>query len=417
MTAPLGGSPRAGHPSQDEMSERTMTLVAAKELAPPQAPWMWRQICAMTALDRELMYWLPAGTHDVPEIGIPVHVLDVDPAPFHGRGRWLFRARRLHCRNFYAARGRERAGIKSLIEERRPAALLCYYGEVALRSIDIAHEMHVPVIAYFHGGPDLAHNRWYRWSLQRRLGRFAQIVVVNHEERRWMLDEGVPPERVHVIPCGAPTDAFVPKVERSPGGIRFVIASRLVAQKGCVESIAAFAEVAAVHPDASLDVYGDGPARGDLMAEVAVRHLGERVRFHGHVESATLATELPRYDVFLQHSLGNEGSPVSIVEAMACGLAVVTTTVGGNVDLVADGVTGFLVEQGDVAAMCRAMTRLAADDTLRIKMGLQARRRAVEQFDAVEMAKRLEQVVVLASGDRAGYSGRPHSQGLVIEPR
>ena len=70
-------------------------------------------------------------------------------------------------------------------------------------------------------------------------------------------------------------------------------ASRLVAQKGCVESIAAFAEVAAVHPDASLDVYGDGPARGDLMAEVAVRQLGERVRFHGHVDSATLATDQP----------------------------------------------------------------------------------------------------------------------------
>jgi glycosyltransferase involved in cell wall biosynthesis len=394
VTAPLEQDSRSHQQTIDRTTPHPVVLVAAKEMAPPQAPWMWRQISAMRELDRQLMYWRPEGSADVPAIGVPVHVLETDPAPFHGRRRWLMRAANLRRRNFYAARGTERSQIRRLIEACRPAALLCYYGEVALRTIDVAHEMGIPTIAYFHGGPDLAQNRWYRWSLTCRLDRFTQIAVVNHEEHAWMVDAGVPPERVHIIPCGAPTDVFVPAPRRKPGGIRFVMASRLVTQKGCLESIAAFAEVAATHCDASLDIYGDGPVRADVTKCVAAHGLDERVRLHGHVESAALAAALPRHDVFLQHSLGNEGSPVSIVEAMSCGLAVVTTAVGGNVDLVADGTTGFVVAQRDSAGMARAMLRLAGSEVLRDQMGLAARRRAVDEFDAIDLAGRLEELVL-----------------------
>ena len=176
------------------------------------------------------------------------------------------------------------------------------------------------------------------------------------------------------------------------------MASRLADEKGCRESIAAFAEVAANSRDASLDIYGDGPALSELVRLVEAHQLADRVTFHGHVDSATLATMLPRYDVFIQHSLHNEGSPVSIAEAMACGLPVVATSVGGNVDLVIDGATGFIVAERDVPAMAQAMLRLTESAALRERMGRAARIRVVESFDATDMTSRLEQLVHRVGG-------------------
>jgi glycosyltransferase involved in cell wall biosynthesis len=347
----------------------------------------------MRSLELQLMYWMPQDATSVPAIDVPVHVLDADPTPYDGKGRWAFRAANLRGRNFYAARGKENREIKNLLQSLNPSLLLCYYGEVALRTIDVAHGLGIPTIAYFHGGSSLKRNRWYRWSLRRRVCRFAEIIVVSEEERAWMLRAGVPGERIHVIPCGAATNVFLPTAERPRCGVRFVMVSRLADEKGCRESIAAFAAVAATSRDAFLDIYGDGPALSELVTLVEAHQLADRVTFRGYVDSATLATMLPRYDVFIQHSLGNEGFGVSIAEAMACGLPVVVTSVGGIVNLVIDGETGFLVAERDIPAMAQAMLRLTESAALRERMGRAARIRVVESFDATAMTSRLEQVV------------------------
>jgi glycosyltransferase involved in cell wall biosynthesis len=381
----------AGTPSVPRQG--SPVLVAVKELGPPHSPWLWRQISQLLSSDVDLMYWMPEDATNIPDIGVPVHVVDAPPAPYHGRRRWLLRAANLRSRNFYAARGKDYREIKSLMQSLGPSTLLCYYGQVALRAIDVACELGVPTIAYFHGGSELEQDRWYRWSLKSRARWFAEVVVVNEKERAWMLQAGVAPEKIHVIPCGAPTTRFLPAQERTPGGVRFVMASRLVEQKGCRETIEAFAQVAARDRDVSLDVYGDGPMLAEMRGLLEAHGLTDRVTFHGHIDNAVLADALPRHDVFLQHSLGAEGSPVSIVEAMSCGLAVVTTPVGGNVDLVVDGSTGFIVPERDIPAMAKAMRRLVEDAALRERMGCDARLRAVTSYDATALAGRLDQLV------------------------
>ena len=379
---------------------RSVVLVAIKERGFPHSPWMWRQISTMPSLNLRIMYWLPPEEDGAPLTSVPVHVLDAKPTPYDGRGRWALRVANLRGRNFYAARGREYREIRRLIQLVDPSSLLCYYGEIALRTVDVAYELGIPTIAYFHGDFGFKRNRWYRWSLKRRLCRFAEIVVVTQEERTWMLRAGVPPERIHVIPCGAPTSLFLPTQERTLGAVRFVMASRLVEDKGCKESIGAFAEVASKRRDVSLDIYGDGPARAELERVVETRQLAGRVTFHGHVDSATLAEALPRCDVFIQHSLEREGSPVSIVEAMSCGLPVVATSVGGNVDLLVDGSTGFIVAERDIHAMAQAMLRLTDSAALREAMGRSARIRAVESLDVAVLTSRLEQLVNRVSKSR-----------------
>jgi glycosyltransferase involved in cell wall biosynthesis len=361
---------------------------------------MWRQISGMPSLELHVMYWMPADAQSTPSTNVPIHVLNAAPTPYHGRGRWLFRAANLPGRNFYAARGKEKVEIQDLITSLKPSSILCYYGEIGLRIVDIAYELGIPTIAYLHGGSDLKQNRWFRWSFKRRLRRFAEVVVVNEEERAWMLDAGASPERIHVIPCGAPTRLFSPIEARHGGTVRFVMVSRLAEEKGCRESIEAFARVVTKRRDVSLDIFGDGPARTELEGLVTTLGLADRVTFHGHVESMELARALPRCDVFLQHSLGNEGSPVSVVEAMACGLPVVATSVGGNVDLIIDGSTGFIVPERDVQAMAQSMERLLDSETLRRQMGATARDRAVKLFDVSVLTGRLEELVKKVSTPR-----------------
>src|SRR4051812_35916589 len=112
-------SPRmsASHDGQQVLERgaatRTATVVAIKELGPPHSQWMWRQVSTMSSLEAQIMYWMPPGA-SVPAIDVPVHVLNADPTPYDGTGRWAYRAANLRGRNFYAALLQERREIKNL---------------------------------------------------------------------------------------------------------------------------------------------------------------------------------------------------------------------------------------------------------------------------------------------------------------
>jgi glycosyltransferase involved in cell wall biosynthesis len=381
-------------------------LVAQREYGLPHEPWMRRQISGMPSLDVRIMCWKRSkiAQHPVPEAAI--HTLKAEAAPYDGNKRWVYRLANLSGGNFYAALGKERREVMELIRAVNPSSILCYDGDIALRLVDIALEIQVPLIAYFHGDFRFVFNRWYRWSLENRADRFAAVVVVTGQERAWMLEHGVPERNLHVIPCGAPTNIFIPSDEKHQGQVRFVTASRLAEEKGCKESVLAFANVASQRDDVLLHIYGDGPERRNLELLVETRGLRNVVKFHGYVDAQTMVTALPECDVFIQHSLRREGSPVSLVEAMSCGLPVVATAVGGIVDQVVDGSTGFIVAQNDIMAMSRAMLQLAEDATLRKVLGQNARKRAVEFFDSAALTGRLEQLVINVSRGRSCLGAR-----------
>jgi glycosyltransferase involved in cell wall biosynthesis len=379
---------------------RDTILVALREYGLPHEPWMRRQISGMSMLDFEVLCWKAHSVDEDPISPSDIHVVDLDPAPFDGDKRWTYRLANLRRRNFYAVRGIERRKIEDVISATNPTSLLCHDGTIALKLIGVAEEHKLPLIGYFHGDFGWLRNRWYRWSLEKKVRRFTAVVVVSQQEREWMVTHGVPANRLHVIPCGAPTTLFVPSRQRRTSEVRFVMASRLADEKGCKESVVAFADVASRHENVSLHIYGDGPERKGLEEIVATRGLNARVQFHGYVSEATLVTAFPECDVLIQHSIRREGSPVSIIEAMSCGLPVVATAIGGIVDQVVDGETGFLVAQGDTVAMSRAMLRLAQDPALRARLGANARTRAVESFDSALMTKRLQELLVDCSRAR-----------------
>jgi glycosyltransferase involved in cell wall biosynthesis len=149
------------------------------------------------------------------------------------------------------------------------------------------------------------------------------------------------------------------------------------------------AEVVKQVPNVRLVLVGDGPQRPTIEALTRELNLGDVVRFVGARKDVDRL--LHGGDLFLLTSV-SEGIPLTVIEAMASGLAVVATDVGGMREVVSDGVTGLLAPAKDAAGLTEHIVRLASDTTLRRAMGDAGRERAKLHFDEPRMATEYSQI-------------------------
>lgn len=206
-------------------------------------------------------------------------------------------------------------------------------------------------------------------------------------------------QKCRVIPNGIPTDYYAhPRVSRSEwrrnegfheDEVLLACVARFAPQKNHALLLKAFAQGPAANPNAHLVLVGEGILRRTL--EEQARELGilGRVRFLG------LRTDIPdvlgAMDIFALSSEW-EGNPLSVMEAMASGMPVISTAVGGVPDLFENGKEGFLVPTGDVEGFSHRMTILMRDPEMRRSMGIAAARRAKENFDVSRMVRDYEQL-------------------------
>jgi len=132
--------------------------------------------------------------------------------------------------------------------------------------------------------------------------------------------------------------------------------------------------------DLMLIVAGDGDMRDDYQEYANFLGIGSRVVFRGKLLGRNLLEEYQKADVFVLPS-AFDSSPTVIMEAMACGLPVVSTRVGGIPALVGDGMTGYLVDAGDAPALAQKIEKLLDDPELAQKMGRAGREKAAREFD------------------------------------
>jgi glycosyltransferase involved in cell wall biosynthesis len=198
---------------------------------------------------------------------------------------------------------------------------------------------------------------------------------------------GVERRRVALVPCGVDVRHFSPvgpAEPRAPGRHRIVVVSRLVERKGIGNVIQALAAV----PDAELVIAGGGDVaalRDDpevLRLEALATACGvrDRVELRGRVERAAVPGLLRSADVVVCAPWYEPFGLVAL-EAMACGVPVVTTAVGGLVDSVIDGVTGVHVPPRDVGALADALNDLLDDPVRRCALGRAGAARARARYD------------------------------------
>jgi len=152
-------------------------------------------------------------------------------------------------------------------------------------------------------------------------------------------------------------------------------AGRLVPEKGCQTLLHAFARVLTQHPDAQLLIAGDGPERARLQA-LAIELVGDSAVFLGQLRNSDLQRLFESAWVQVVSSLWIEPFGLVTAEAMMRATAVVATRIGGQVELIEHGVTGFLVPARDINAMADALCELCRDRNKARSMGESGRRRA-----------------------------------------
>jgi glycosyltransferase involved in cell wall biosynthesis len=159
----------------------------------------------------------------------------------------------------------------------------------------------------------------------------------------------------------------------------------MLPHKGQRQVLAACAAAAPTIPDMRVVLMGDGPDRAALTALARTLGLAERLEMPGFVRD--MRTALGSLDAYVHFSREREGCSNAILEAMACGLPVVATDVGGNRELLEDGVTGILVPEEDVDAVGRALARLAGDSAMRERLGDAAAEAVRRRFAVARMVE------------------------------
>jgi glycosyltransferase involved in cell wall biosynthesis len=249
-------------------------------------------------------------------------------------------------------------------------------------------------------------NAFSRWKY-RQVDRFicashAIRAVLAHdgfpEDRTIVVHEGIDVEHVDAAPVlNVRGEYWLPNDAPIVGNV-----AALVPHKGQRYLLDAAALVVRQVPDARFVILGEGELRPSLEHQIHERGLGRHALLGGF--RPDVLSLLKSFDVFVMSSV-TEGLGTSILDAMACGKAVVATRAGGIPEIVADGETGLLTPVRDAPALAAAMIALLTDEPRRRAMGAAGRRRVVERFTAERMVR--ETVEVYAGlVDRRG--GRPN---------
>lgn len=225
----------------------------------------------------------------------------------------------------------------------------------AAPAVRAARRAGVPVVINYRGGGAEAFlARSFRW-VKPTLRQADAVIVPSGFLEGVFRQRGI---AAHVVPNVVDLDRFSPAPRREPGPApHIVVARNLERIYDIPTALRAFAMVRAGFPAARLTVAGSGPLRGEL--EPLARDLGvaQAVTFTGRLDNERMAGLYASADLALNPSRV-DNMPISILEALACGLPVVSTNVGGVPFLVEDGRTALLVRPGDAQAMATAALRI-----------------------------------------------------------
>lgn len=241
----------------------------------------------------------------------------------------------------------------------------------------------VPIILTLQEGDSEKHlrGRWagmihLSWKLA--LNRTNVLTAISN----YLLDRGKSLGYMgtsYLIPNGVDVGKFQSVKHRmfDREEVRLITTSRLVEKNGVGDIIEALKFL----PDnVTLEILGTGPLEENLKLKIKNLKLEDRVKFLGHIDNEKLPQYLSEADIFVRPSL-SEGQGISFIEAMASGLPVIATPVGGIPDFLKDGVTGLFCEVNNPESIAKQVKRLMDDENLRNKLIDNAKKMVEEKYN------------------------------------
>ena len=285
--------------------------------------------------------------------------------------------------------------------------VLAEYGPTAVSVMAACARADVPLVAHFHGWD--AYTQYniatYGERYKHLFEQVAAVVAVSNHMREQLISLGANPENIFHNACGAEVSgelrAYPAKADK-----RYIMVGRLTEKKAPICSIKAFSMLLEEHPDAVLEVIGDGDMRAECEELCDQLGIAGSVSFHGARPHADVLAGLARARCFIQHSVrakdgDHEGTPVGVLEAMGMGLPVVATRHGGILDLIDTDQVGSLVDEHNIDGMSRAMARFAKDPMLAQDVGERARELVLQNWTSEKSIERLWDIIKWASATYA----------------
>lgn len=292
----------------------------------------------------------------------------------------------------------EVALIRKHLKEAGADVLHIFFGSVAIHLLPLLQELEIPAVVSFHGADVAGEMRspGYALAVGEVFARASAITARSAALAAEVKRMGCPARKVSLQRTLLPEISGHPRSAPPDGAWKLLQVARLVPKKGISTALRAFAGFHEKFPGSKFVIAGDGPMRRELSALAEELGLGDRVEFTGFLPQDQVRSRMAASHIYLHPSetvkgTDQEGVPNAMLEAMASGLPVVATNHGGIPEAVREGIDGFLVKEGDVKALEKALQAMAANSGKFAAMSVSARDHALREYGP-QGAARMEEI-------------------------
>ncbi|MTK65005.1 MAG: glycosyltransferase family 4 protein [Methanobacterium sp.] len=224
----------------------------------------------------------------------------------------------------------------------------------------------------------------------------SNIITISNATYEACLNIGLSESKLDIIPFGVDTSFYKPlSVIKDEESFQILSVGYLIERKGFIYLISSIKEVLKEHKNIKLKIVGSGPQEQQIKDHISKLKLEDHVEIHGNITDEELLNMYNSSNLFILPSIvdsqGNtEGLGVVLIEAMACGLPVIGSNIGGITDIIQDGENGLLVNQKDVFGLSKSIIKLIENPNLREKISLNGYKSVKANFTWEVIAKQYD---------------------------